>query len=90
MEFKHPIEEVLNPFIEKFIGQEGYFVEDDKALKFFHAHPLNTDPQDVLLKVGEIRDPELTAAEAQDGMTQHILSLVNRPQACQFRLSGSK
>ena len=80
MNFKHPIEEVIAPHYEKFKSIEGYFFADDSALNFFRTRPANTDSNDVLLKIDEIRDHDLIQLEAQDIMVEHILSLKIDPK----------
>ncbi len=75
MNFKYPLPQVIKPHFEKFKNIEGYFLEDDRELKFFATHPNNTDITDILLKIEEVRDHDLLALEAQDAMAQHIASL---------------
>lgn len=75
MEIDHPLEEIIHPYFDKFKGLEGYFVEDDSALRFFRTHSANIEAQDILLKIGEVRDKDLIKDEAQDVMVAHILSL---------------
>ena len=69
------IESIIKDYFDKFRGQEGYFVEDNRALHYFQINPTNTELQDVLLKVREIRDEDLIGQEAEDAMVAHIVSL---------------
>ena len=75
MEFDHPMNEVIRPYIQKYQRIAGYFTEDSKSHYFFQSHPKNGDSQDVLLKIGEVRDRELIRAEAHELMVSHIVSL---------------
>ena len=75
MSDQNVIENIIKDYFNRFRGQEGYFVEDNRALHYFQINPTNTNLQDVLLKVREIRDTELIKQEAEDAMVDHIVSL---------------
>jgi hypothetical protein len=75
MDFEYPIEDIIKPYFETFKGQEGYFVDDTRTWNFFRANTENTKVQDILLKIREVRDDELTELEGEDAMAQHILNL---------------
>ena len=75
MSSQNPIEGIVQDYFNKFKGQEGYFVEDNRALHYFQLNHTNTDQQDVLIKVRQIRDNELITQEAEDAMVEHIVAL---------------
>ena len=75
MEFEYPIETIIKPHFEKFVGQSGYFIENTRTYNYFKANAANDDLQTILLKVGDVREPELAQARAEDAMAEHILSL---------------
>ena len=50
-------------------------MEDNRALHYFQLNHTNTDQQDVLIKLRQIRDNELITQEAEDAMVEHIVAL---------------
>ncbi len=69
------MKKILQPYLERFQLTKGYFTGDKKNFQFFQQHSENTDRQDVLLKVGSIKDSDFSESQAKEPMATHIISL---------------
>lgn len=52
----HLIAKVIDPYLDKFKSQEGYFTADRMRHNYFEKHPQNTELEEVRLKVSAIED----------------------------------
>ncbi len=45
------VKKLLQPYLENFKGEEGFFVDDKRRIQYFHHNPANVDAKEVLLKI---------------------------------------
>jgi len=79
----HLIAQVIDPYLDKFKGQEGYFTADRMRHNYFEKHPQNTELEEVRLKVSAIEDDEVHRNGAVESVARHIFSLKDLDQRLQ-------
>ncbi len=66
----------LKKYVDIFLGQEMYFLNDTRNLELFEKHPTNSNPEDVRMKVSSISDdPGLQHLPNPDDVINHIVKL---------------
>jgi len=65
----------LKKYIDIFMDQEMYFVNDIKNSELFHNIPLNTSADDIRTKLSAMNDPEVSKDTLLEDVIKHIISL---------------
>ena len=68
-------ETVLKKYLDIFADQEMYFTNDRKNVELFHNIPLNTNAEDVQMKLSAINDTEISHNAILGDVKNHILDL---------------
>lgn len=68
-------EESLKKYLAIFIDQEMYFVSDLRNIELFEKTPLNTNAEDIRMKISAINDDEIRKQTLMEDMVTHILGL---------------
>ncbi len=65
----------LKKYMDIFINQEMYFVNDLKNLELFKKYPSNTSAEDIRIKLSSINDTDISNNTLMDDAVAHILKL---------------
>lgn len=68
-------EEALKKYLETFANQEMYFINDTRNLELFQRFPLNTNEDDIRMKVSAINETEIREHAIAGDMITHIKNL---------------
>lgn len=70
-----PFQESLKKYLEIFLSQETYFVNDTRNLEFFKKNSKNTTLEEISLKLSVMDDADFVRLGANEVVAKHILSL---------------
>lgn len=65
----------LKKYLDIFANQEMYFLNDIKNLELFQKYPLNTNADDIRIKLSAINDTGISQNTLMEDTIDHILSL---------------
>jgi hypothetical protein len=65
----------LKKYVDIFLSQEMYFMNDLKNIALFQKFPLNTNEDDIRIKLSAINDSDLVSNDLMDAMIAHLLKL---------------
>jgi len=66
---------ILKKYLDIFDSQERYFVSDIRNLELFAETPLNTNLDEVRIKVSAINDMDVIDSTVSDDLVNHIVAL---------------
>src|SRR5689334_13007071 len=68
-------EATLKKYVDIFLNQEMYFVNDLKNMELFHQIPLNVDVGDVRSKLSAMNDTDINHNALMEDAIKHIINL---------------
>lgn len=70
-----PFQTILEKYLDTFLDQEMYFVNDLRNLEFFKENPANSNATGIRMKLSALNDADLLANSITEEMIDHILKL---------------
>jgi hypothetical protein len=65
----------LKKYVDIFLSQEMYFMSDLKNIALYQKFPLNTNEEDIKIKLSAINDSDLVSNDLMDAVIAHIVKL---------------
>lgn len=65
----------LKKYIDIFTSEEMYFVNDTRNIELFKKYPLNTNADDIRVKLSAINDLDISQNDLMEDAIKHILNL---------------